>query len=308
MTGCSPRRRGPGHRLGHGARIPRGEAQGPGEFVGAALQFDRDRAAGARRRAGPRLRGGQGAQRLARGALIVVVAVRRDHDRGTTGMRRRGECGRTADRDDADGDAGGSYPAFSHVLPLPYRPVTVMIHVTYDENVYSRADRPVKSSRQIRRTLVSGAEITRENAAGLAEVRATIDAGPYDDTWESLAAYRVPRWFREAKFGIFVHWGVYSVPAFGSEWYPRNMYRQGTPEFEHHVATYGPAVGVRVQGLHSPLHDGPVRRARHGGPVPAGRRAVRRAGRRAPRRLRDVRRAPHPLEGAARRPAPGRLR
>ena len=82
-------------------------------------------------------------------------------------------------------------------------------------------------------------EVARENAAGLAKVRATIDAGPYADTWDSLAAYQVPRWFREAKFGIFVHWGVYSVPAFGSEWYPRNMYRQGTPEFEHHVATYG---------------------------------------------------------------------
>jgi alpha-L-fucosidase len=83
------------------------------------------------------------------------------------------------------------------------------------------------------------AEVTRENAADLAKVQAGIDSGPYDDTWESLAAYRVPRWFREAKFGIFVHWGVYSVPAFRSEWYPRNMYRQGTPDFEHHVTTYG---------------------------------------------------------------------
>jgi len=84
------------------------------------------------------------------------------------------------------------------------------------------------------------AEIARENAAGLAKVRATIEAGPYEDTWESLGGYRVPRWFREAKFGVFVHWGVYSVPAFRSEWYPRDMYRPGTPEFEHHVATYGP--------------------------------------------------------------------
>ena len=49
-------------------------------------------------------------------------------------------------------------------------------------------------------------EVARENAAGLAEVQAVIDAGPYGDTWDSLAAYEVPRWFREAKFGIFVHW------------------------------------------------------------------------------------------------------
>ena len=45
---------------------------------------------------------------------------------------------------------------------------------------------------------------------------------------------------RTAKFGIFIHWGLYAVPAFDNEWYPRNMYRQGTKEFEHHVATYGP--------------------------------------------------------------------
>jgi alpha-L-fucosidase len=83
-------------------------------------------------------------------------------------------------------------------------------------------------------------EVPLDNTAGLAKVRATIQNGPYTDTWESLAGYTVPRWFRDAKFGIFIHWGVYSVPAFHSEWYPRNMYRQGTAEFEHHVAAHGP--------------------------------------------------------------------
>ncbi len=66
----------------------------------------------------------------------------------------------------------------------------------------------------------------------------TID-GPFQNTWESLKNYRIPRWYEDAKFGIFIHWGVYSVPAFGNEWYPRNMYQKGTPEFEHHVKTYG---------------------------------------------------------------------
>ena len=83
-------------------------------------------------------------------------------------------------------------------------------------------------------------EVALENISGIAKVRATIDAGPYEDSWASLAHYTVPRWFREAKFGIFVHWGIYSVPAFHSEWYPRHMYMHGTPDFEHHVATYGP--------------------------------------------------------------------
>jgi alpha-L-fucosidase len=58
--------------------------------------------------------------------------------------------------------------------------------------------------------------------------------------WESLKGYRVPAWYQDGKFGIFIHWGVYAVPAFGNEWYPRNMYEQGSEEFAHHVATHGP--------------------------------------------------------------------
>jgi alpha-L-fucosidase len=41
-----------------------------------------------------------------------------------------------------------------------------------------------------------------------------IEAGPYRDTWESLAGHETPKWFRDAKFGIFIHFGVFSVPAF----------------------------------------------------------------------------------------------
>ena len=74
----------------------------------------------------------------------------------------------------------------------------------------------------------------------LNQIEEVIARGPYKDTWASLSAYRVPDWYRNAKFGIFIHWGIYSVPAFGSEWYSRNMYIQGSREFEHHVATYGP--------------------------------------------------------------------
>ena len=61
----------------------------------------------------------------------------------------------------------------------------------------------------------------------------------YQATWESLKKYETPDWFRDAKFGIFIHWGVYSVPAFGSEWYPREMYQKGSKEFKHHIETYG---------------------------------------------------------------------
>ena len=72
-------------------------------------------------------------------------------------------------------------------------------------------------------------------------VNAVIDSGPFAASWESLqAGYKIPTWYEDAKFGLFIHWGVYAVPAFGSEWYPRNMYQEGSPEFKHHVETYGP--------------------------------------------------------------------
>lgn len=61
----------------------------------------------------------------------------------------------------------------------------------------------------------------------------------FQPTWESLKNYQAPDWFRDAKFGIFIHWGVYSVPAFGNEWYPRHMYVKGSAEFNHHLETYG---------------------------------------------------------------------
>ena len=76
--------------------------------------------------------------------------------------------------------------------------------------------------------------------AYLDQIDEVISKGKYKDTWESLQQYRVPEWYGKAKFGIFIHWGVYSVPAFGSEWYSRNMYIQGSREYEHHLKTYGP--------------------------------------------------------------------
>lgn len=67
--------------------------------------------------------------------------------------------------------------------------------------------------------------------------------GNYSATWASLTTHPYPQWFQDAKFGIYFHWGVYSVPAYGSEWYPRWMYVDtlvwGTQFYDHHVKTYG---------------------------------------------------------------------
>jgi len=65
-------------------------------------------------------------------------------------------------------------------------------------------------------------------------------SGPFRPDWASLQKYRTPAWYEDAKFGVFIHWGLYSVPAFANEWYSRNMYQRGSREFDHHVATYGP--------------------------------------------------------------------
>jgi alpha-L-fucosidase len=76
-----------------------------------------------------------------------------------------------------------------------------------------------------------------------------VERGPFQASWGSLKDYGPPGWYADGKFGIFIHWGAYSVPAFGNEWYPRNMYLQGTPEFDHHRATYGPHDKVGYKDL-----------------------------------------------------------
>lgn len=73
----------------------------------------------------------------------------------------------------------------------------------------------------------------------LRKVDEIIAAGPYQPTWDSLAQAPVPAWFRQRRLGIFIHWGLYSVPAFDSEWYSRNMYIPGEKAYEHHLKTYG---------------------------------------------------------------------
>lgn len=79
-------------------------------------------------------------------------------------------------------------------------------------------------------------------AAGLAiaaRVEAVAPAPVYEADWDSLRQYRVPDWYPDAKFGIFLHWGVYSVPAFSNEWYPREMYLRGNMVFEYHRQHWG---------------------------------------------------------------------
>lgn len=63
--------------------------------------------------------------------------------------------------------------------------------------------------------------------------------GKFQDNWDSLYEYEVPNWFKDAKIGIFFHWGLYTVPEMGSEWYSRNMYQLGSLSNKYHLEHYG---------------------------------------------------------------------
>lgn len=85
-----------------------------------------------------------------------------------------------------------------------------------------------------------GKSLAEKNSQKLSEIRDIANAGPFEPDWSSLSNYTIPDWYQDAKFGIFIHWGVYSVPAFNGEWYPRKMYLEDEEESAHHAEKYGP--------------------------------------------------------------------
>jgi len=90
-----------------------------------------------------------------------------------------------------------------------------------------------------RRGFLAGAAALGLARAAQAASPAGIARGPVRPTWESLAQHwRCPDWFRDAKLGLWAHWGPQSVPEQG-DWYGRFLYMQGHPMNRHHVATYG---------------------------------------------------------------------
>ena len=91
--------------------------------------------------------------------------------------------------------------------------------------------------------------------AALASIDEVIKNGRFKDNWQSLSAHRTPDWYYKGKLGIFIHWGIYSVPAFGNEWYSRNMYNKNDRAFEHHLRTYGAQKDFGYKDF-IPLFDG----------------------------------------------------
>jgi alpha-L-fucosidase len=70
------------------------------------------------------------------------------------------------------------------------------------------------------------------------DLEEAIAKGPFNPTWESLENYKTPDWFRDAKFGMWAHWGPQCQPEHG-DWYARGMYEEGSPHYLYHLKKYG---------------------------------------------------------------------
>lgn len=112
--------------------------------------------------------------------------------------------------------AVGLSSALFAVVPLPASP-----QAATSSSAPTASRDPIEIDQICQR---ASAKYDEQRAAILKEVDRKDYDGPFRPDWESLENYQVPEWYKDAKFGIFIHWGVYSVPAFGNEWYPRNMY------------------------------------------------------------------------------------
>ncbi|WP_214072970.1 alpha-L-fucosidase [Mucilaginibacter sp. dw_454] len=94
-----------------------------------------------------------------------------------------------------------------------------------------------------RRTLIKGIAagvsslyLSKSYAGRL--LKAPYAAGPFQPTWDSLTQYQVPDWFRDAKFGMWAHWGPQCQPERG-DWYARGMYQEGSDQYKYHCEKYG---------------------------------------------------------------------
>lgn len=84
-----------------------------------------------------------------------------------------------------------------------------------------------------------GPTVTTEMVKRAADATPPIPPGPFQPTWESIKAnYKTPEWFRDGKFGIMMHWGLYSVPAYHNEWYQKYMYGNAGIR-DWHIKSFG---------------------------------------------------------------------
>src|SRR5450631_3728305 len=91
----------------------------------------------------------------------------------------------------------------------------------------SRADEAISDA--------SGMQFT---ATPLSPTAEPMQKGKFEPTWDSLEQYQTPDWYRDAKFGIWAHWGA-QCEAEDGDWYARNMYREGDRQYNDHLKAFG---------------------------------------------------------------------
>jgi len=91
--------------------------------------------------------------------------------------------------------------------------------------------------KQTKRLLLTALFAATGTALALAQ-NEQVDSGKYDSNWESLAQWECPEWFKDAKFGIWAHWGPQCAAESG-DWYGRGMYEKGGWQYNYHVKTFG---------------------------------------------------------------------
>ncbi|MFC1763310.1 alpha-L-fucosidase, partial [Planctomycetota bacterium] len=116
-----------------------------------------------------------------------------------------------------------------HDNPLETEAFNFIHHPEHQDRVQSMLKRYLEIRQSQRRTVPSQSSFQTKKASKR-----------YESSWESVTQHPDPDWFRDAKFGIYFHWGPYSVPAHKTEWYSHWMYQPGHPINKHHVETYGP--------------------------------------------------------------------
>lgn len=87
-------------------------------------------------------------------------------------------------------------------------------------------------------TFISFSAFAQSYEVCVSESQEPMITGKYQPTWESLSQYEIPEWFRDAKFGMWAHWGPQCVEGSG-DWMARSMYQEGTREYKYHVEHYG---------------------------------------------------------------------
>lgn len=117
--------------------------------------------------------------------------------------------------------------------------------------------------RNIFKTILLSACILQGGSALAQQEKA--EPGKFSPTWESLSQYEVPEWFRNAKFGIWAHWGPQCQPEAG-DWYGRGMYEEGGAAYKVALGALRTSFGIRLQGCNQRMESRKMESGEAGSP------------------------------------------